>query len=78
MPVGSLMKITGAMKYDGKLVRVVENLPSNKVRVRLEESGEIIRIPRWCLSQADIVTRAASRAPEGAAQFKVKKTKLLT
>jgi len=61
MEVGSLMKITGAQKYNGKLVRVIEELNSNKSRVRFENNpSRIIRIESKCLEE---VTSSRSRQP---------------
>jgi len=52
MEVGSLMKIRGAEKYNGKLVRVIEELDSNKIRVRFENNPlKIIQIPSGCLEE---------------------------
>lgn len=48
---GRKMKISGAQKYNGELVRVVEVLDNDKARVQFETSDKIIRIPRHCLKE---------------------------
>lgn len=49
--VGFEMKISGAQKYNGELVRVIEVLEDDKARVQFENSETIIRLPTRCLKK---------------------------